>query len=58
MRESGYYPPGAEFDPNAPYNEKGIECSVCIGSGKLGTSADEHGIYEEECYNCDGKGCI
>lgn len=21
MRESGYYPPGAEFDPNAPYNE-------------------------------------
>lgn len=21
MRESGYYPPGAEFDPNAPYNQ-------------------------------------
>lgn len=21
MRESGFYPPGAEFDPNAPYNE-------------------------------------
>lgn len=21
MIESGYYPPGAEFDPNAPYNE-------------------------------------
>lgn len=21
MRESGYYPPGAEFDSNAPYNE-------------------------------------
>lgn len=21
MRESGYYPPGAELDPNAPYNE-------------------------------------
>lgn len=21
MRESGYYPTGAEFDPNAPYNE-------------------------------------
>lgn len=21
MRESGYYPPGAEFDPSAPYNE-------------------------------------
>ena len=21
MRESGYYPPGAEFAPNAPYNQ-------------------------------------
>ena len=21
MHESGYYPPGAEFDPRAPYNE-------------------------------------
>jgi hypothetical protein len=21
MMESGYYPPGAEFDPNAPYNQ-------------------------------------
>lgn len=21
MRESGYYPPGAEFDPNAPWNQ-------------------------------------
>ena len=21
MRESGYYPPGAEFDPQAPWNE-------------------------------------
>ena len=22
MIESGYYPPGSEFDPNAPNNEK------------------------------------
>lgn len=21
MKESGYYPPGVEFDPNAPYNQ-------------------------------------
>ena len=21
MRESGWYPPGAEYDPNAPYNQ-------------------------------------
>lgn len=25
MKESGYYPPGAEFDPSAPYNEIPIE---------------------------------
>ena len=24
MIESGYYPPGAEFDPNAPYNQSDI----------------------------------
>lgn len=24
MHESGYYPPGAEFDPNAPYNQSDI----------------------------------
>ena len=22
MKESGYYPAGAEFDPKAPYNEQ------------------------------------
>lgn len=28
-RESGYYPPGAEFDPRAPYNQEEYseECS-------------------------------
>lgn len=25
MKESGYYPPGAEFDPNAPYNQSDLE---------------------------------
>lgn len=28
-RESGYYPPGAEFDPNAPYNQKDPEERTC-----------------------------
>lgn len=35
MIESGYYPPGAEFDPNAPYNEVELpeeEFDVCISS--------------------------
>ena len=25
MKESGYYPPGAEFDPSAPFNEIPVE---------------------------------
>lgn len=24
MRESGYYPPGAEFDPDAPWNQEDV----------------------------------
>ena len=27
IRESGWYPPGAEFDPNAPWNQKDDECT-------------------------------
>ena len=33
MIESGYYPPGAEFDPNAPYNQsepEPVEVDVTI----------------------------
>lgn len=33
MKESGYYPPGAEFDPNAPYNEpltKNYDVSISL----------------------------
>lgn len=50
MRESGYYPPGAEFDPSAPYNDEGIECSVCNGTGE-----DED---YSECTNCNGTGWV
>lgn len=33
MKESGYYPAGAEFDPDAPYNERErqpIPVDVCV----------------------------
>ena len=33
MIKSDYYPPGAEFDPNAPYNQSDpepVEVDVCI----------------------------
>ena len=29
-KESGYYPPGAEFDPNAPWNQPDAQvCAHC-----------------------------
>lgn len=39
MKESGYYPPGAEFDPSAPYNQtdptpKEVEVTVSITLSK------------------------
>lgn len=36
MYESGYYPPGAEYDPRAPWNEKEpnmVKCEACNGKG-------------------------
>lgn len=36
MCESGYYPPGAEYDPRAPWNEKEpnmVKCESCNGKG-------------------------
>lgn len=63
MRESGYYPPGAEYDPNAPWNEKEneeIEFDIFVSqtlskSTKISTSnyakvttvEPENNLYEE-----------
>ncbi len=50
MRESGFYPPGAEFDPRAPWNQiepEEIECLLCEGTGELENYS--------ECPNCRGK---
>ena len=61
MRESGYYPPGAEFDPRAPWNEQEVperQFDVCISqtlskSTRVTTNdyvyevdQDEDGVYE------------
>lgn len=38
MYESGYYPAGAEHDPNAPWNQEDpvmVECDECYGTGYL-----------------------
>ncbi len=52
MRESGFYPPGAEFDPRAPWNQvepEEIECFDCDGTGQ---DPDEGG----PCLTCQGEG--
>jgi len=68
MRESGYYPPGAEFDPKAPYNQNeekmefnekkylehaGNICPFCEGTNINANDSE----FEEDCVfqnvNCD-----
>ena len=67
--ESGYYPPGAEFNPNAPWNQvdipdKEIEVTVSVtlsktvkvnvNDYKIDGGLDEDGPYYEYDYsNCD-----
>lgn len=64
MTESGYYPPGAEHNPNAPWNqeelpEREIEVTVSITLSKTvkikvsdytitGSGKDEDGEYFED----------
>ena len=54
MIESGYYPPGAEFDSNAPYNEKElpekeIEVIVSITLSKtVKIKVSDYTVYSNE----------
>lgn len=52
MFESGYYPPGAEHDPRAPYNEpvpKMVKCEACDGTGYHWYAYDFLKDDETEC---------
>lgn len=52
MYESGYYPAGAEHDPNAPWNQEDpvmVECDECNGTGYLFYSYDFVNDIEKEC---------
>ena len=60
MRESGYYPPGAEFDPDAPWNEpvipeKSFDVTISTTLSKATTvDTDQYIPYvdhdEDGCY--------
>lgn len=59
MRESGYYPPGAEFDHNAPYNqvenpEEEFEITVSQTLSKTVTVFTSNYNLEVDC---DEEGC-
>lgn len=56
MSESGNYPPGAEHDPRAPYNQpENEECEDCLGEG---TIYDQVGTPIEKCRRCEGTGVV
>jgi hypothetical protein len=55
---SGYYPAGAEYDPNAPWNQADptmVECAACAGKGyhwfAYDINADEDVECTEETWN-------
>lgn len=60
MRESGYYPPGAEFDASAPYNEVDppkmeLDCEVILSVSRVATVTTQDTYYDDEdggiCYD-------
>lgn len=57
LRESGYYPPGAEFDENAPYNQVDppeVDFTIKVGI----TLEKECVVTTDEVYNDDGDWCL
>lgn len=57
MAESGYYAPGTENDPRAPWNQpEPVECPRCKGTGK-GPAGLAVGT-DNECIECDGEGVV
>lgn len=59
MSESGYYPPGAENDPRAPWNQpEPVECPRCDGSGKEPNEYDGDPDGGADCTQCEGEGVV
>ena len=62
MFESGYYPPGAEHDPNAPYNQSDldpidVDCYISYSISKDITVSTTDYIAEEwEDWDSDDEG--
>lgn len=57
LKESGYYPPGAEFDENAPWNQVDppeVDFTIKVGI----TLEREAVITTDEVYNDDGDWCL
>lgn len=60
MRESGWYPPGAEFDPSAPYNQQDpepmeVDVTVSYTLSKDTTIESDQYVMEEDYDEDTGK---
>lgn len=55
MGESGYYAPGTENSPLAPWNQReGKDCEDCRGEGDID---DPDGVFDKiVCPSCGGSG--
>ncbi len=60
MSESGFYAPGTESDPHAPWNQpEPVECPRCGGTGReLYTYDGEPPEDAEDCTQCEGEGVV
>ena len=50
--ESGWYPPGAENDPRAPWNQPDPEDSHRPGPSKTGRQSDGQEVSFRTCLDC------
>lgn len=60
MYESGYYPAGAEHDPNAPWNQEDpvmVECDECNGTGYHSIPTISSTTLKRNAPRLNGKAC-
>ena len=53
---AGGYPPGAENDSSAPYNQKEWLCPKCGGTGTIEETDEDGKLQTIYCPHCDGTG--
>lgn len=61
MGESGYYAPGTENSPLAPWNQRNDPCFDCDGEGYVDSETGDACAADSDnavkCETCEGSGC-